>query len=100
MPSQPLPDDSAETWTEWGVRRTWGVAVGEVGYFERDRRTAEKCAREWPGELVSRTVTASEWATRCDHGGNYRDGDVWRCLTCSHVWPVASDPEGHGGHET
>lgn len=49
-----------ETWTEWGVRRTWG-AVGTIAYFERDRRTAEKCADEWSGVLVSRTVVAHEW---------------------------------------
>lgn len=32
----------------------------------------------------------------CDHGGNYRSGDDWHCLTCAHVWPVSSDPEGYG----
>lgn len=48
-------------WIEWGVLRTWGPATGEVATFERDRRTAEKCAREWPGVLVSRTVVAHPW---------------------------------------
>jgi hypothetical protein len=55
--SGPSAED-VETWTEWGVRRTWGM-VGTVARL--DRRTAERCAEEWPGELVSRTVTASEW---------------------------------------
>lgn len=55
--SGPSAED-VEVWTEWGVRRTWG-AVGTVARL--DRRTAEVCAKEWPGELVSRTVTASEW---------------------------------------
>lgn len=50
----------SETWTEWGVRRTWGD-VGSVALFERDRRTAEKCAKDWPGVLVSRMVIAGEW---------------------------------------
>ena len=50
----------SETWTEWGVRRTWGM-VGTVADMGRDRRTAEKCAKDWPGILVSRTVTASDW---------------------------------------
>lgn len=50
-----------EEWTEWGVRRTWGD-IGSVAYFEQDRETAERCAREWSGVLVQRTVTASEWA--------------------------------------
>lgn len=49
-----------DEWTEWGVRRTWG-AVGTVANFERDYRTARKCAKDWPGELVCRAVVASEW---------------------------------------
>jgi hypothetical protein len=52
-------------WVEWGVRRTWGD-IGSVAEFERDRRTAERCAREWPGTLVSRTVTADEWTDAGD----------------------------------
>lgn len=57
-----------ETWTEWGVRRTWGL-VGDVARM--DKRTAEHCAREWPGELVSREVTAQAWTTaaRAETGG-------------------------------
>ena len=51
---------TGEQWTEWGVRRTWG-AVGTVAYFERDRRAAEKAAHDWPGQLVSRTVTTTPW---------------------------------------
>lgn len=47
-------------WLEWGVRRTWGD-VGSIAYFERDYRTARKCAKDWPGELVHRVVTASDW---------------------------------------
>jgi hypothetical protein len=48
----------AEQWTEWGVRRTWGD-VGSVA--QMGRMEAEQCAREWPGELVSRAVTAAQW---------------------------------------
>lgn len=55
--------EAAEEWVEWGVRRTWGPQPGEVARFERDRRTAEKCAKDWPGTLVIRTVTAGEWAS-------------------------------------
>lgn len=53
----------SEQWTEWGVRRTWGPQVGSVAWFERDRRTAEVCAREWPGELVKREVVAGDWTS-------------------------------------
>lgn len=49
------------TWTEWGVRRTWGPQAGTVASFECDRRTAEICAAEWPGELVERRVVAGSW---------------------------------------
>ncbi len=52
--------EAEREWVEWGVRRTWGV-VGSIAWFERDRRTAAKCAREWPGILVRRIVTASDW---------------------------------------
>ena len=48
-----------ESWTEWGVRRTWG-AIGTIAQMN-NRSEAEACAREWPGELVSRTVTAQPW---------------------------------------
>lgn len=50
-----------ESWVEWGVRRTWGPAIGTVATGDMNRRTAEECAREWPGELVSRVVTAAPW---------------------------------------
>lgn len=49
----------AEQWIEWGVRRTWG-AVDTVARL--DERTARACANEWPGDLVHRIVTASDWA--------------------------------------
>lgn len=48
-------------WAEWGVRRTWGPTEGEIAEFGRDRKTAAQCADSWPGELVSRVVTAAEW---------------------------------------
>lgn len=49
------------SWVEHGVRRTRG-AIGTVANFERDERTAQRCAREWKGVLVSRLVTVSDWA--------------------------------------
>ena len=51
----------AENWIEWGVRRTWGPAVGSVAPM--GRYEAEHAARTWPGELVQRVVTAGDWTT-------------------------------------
>lgn len=68
----------SETWTEWGVRRTWG-AVGTVAFLERDRRAAEKCAKDWPGDLVTRTVTASDWTTPTDRPKEVRCGGEEVC---------------------
>lgn len=51
----------AETWIEWGVRRTWGD-VGSIAFIGRDYRHAHRCAKDWRGVLVHRVVTANEWA--------------------------------------
>ena len=60
-PSPAEVEEVTASWVEYGVRRTRG-AVGTVANFERDERTAQRCAREWKGVLVSRLVTVSDWA--------------------------------------
>ena len=62
-PSPAEVEEVTASWVEYGVRRTRG-AVGSVANFERDERTARRCAREWKGMLVSRLVTVTDWATR------------------------------------
>jgi hypothetical protein len=57
----PCDAEDDGVWVEWGVRRTWGPQVGEVSSFERDYRTARKCAKNWPGTLVARVVSAGGW---------------------------------------
>ena len=60
-PSPAEVEEVTASWVEYGVRRTRG-AVGTVANFERDERTAQRCARKWKGVLVSRLVTVSDWA--------------------------------------
>lgn len=55
-------EEDGEDWVEWGVRRTRGD-VGSVAFFDRDYRTARKCAKDWPGTLVCRTVMAGAWVS-------------------------------------
>ena len=48
------------------------------------------------GAATARRMSTAIAPDACDHGGNYRDGDDWHCLTCPHVWPVSGDPAGYG----
>lgn len=71
----------SEQWIEWGVRRTWGPSEGDVAFLERDYRTARKCAKDWPGVLVHRVVTAGDW----------RDGDKVEHTPHPRATPAGTD---------
>lgn len=61
------------------AERTCGMTAGQWAIVYRAiAEELNKCAKE----------------AACDHAANFQDGDNWRCLTCAHVWPVASDPAG------